>query len=191
MGKSTVAAMFGALGLPVFDADAAVKEFYRSEGAKIVEAEFRGVVVDGQVSRDRLAARVLGDVAAMKRLEAIVHPVVAASRLAFLESAQARGQRVAFLDVPLLFETGGERAVDIVLVVSASERAQRERALSREGMTELKLESLLARQTPDAEKRRRAHFVIDTDVALVDTRAQAEAFVRAIVALPGRRSRNA
>jgi dephospho-CoA kinase len=186
MGKSTVAAMFVDLGCPVFDADAAVREFYQSKDAGVVEAEFPGVLVDGEVRRDRLAAHVLGDAAAMKRLEAIVHPVVAASRQGFLERARALGRRVAILDVPLLFETGGERNVDIVVVVSASAETQRARALARDGMTASKLDALLTRQTPDSEKRRRAHFVIDTDVSLEDTRAQAEAFVRAIVALPGR-----
>jgi dephospho-CoA kinase len=186
MGKSTVAAMFAALACPVFDADDAVRQFYRAEGAALVEAAFPGVMVSGALDRDKLSAYVLGDGGAMKRLEAIVHPAVGSRRGGFLRDARAAGKRVAFLDVPLLFETGGDRALDLVVVGSARPETQRARALAREGMTEAKFDALLARQTPDSEKRRRAHFVIDTDRSIEDTRAQAEGFVRAVAAMAGR-----
>ncbi|MBV8474626.1 MAG: dephospho-CoA kinase, partial [Hyphomicrobiales bacterium] len=162
MGKTTVARMFAALGAPVFDADAAVRAFYRSPGNAAVEAAFPGVVEDGEVNRDKLGKATLGDAEALKRLEAIVHPEVARLRQTFLDRAKSQGRRAVVVDVPLLFETGGDANVDLVLVVSAGERAQRARALSRPGMSEAKLAAILARQMPDAEKRRRAHFVIDT-----------------------------
>lgn len=187
MGKTTVAAMFAALGAPVFDADAAVRAFYRSPGAAAVEAAFPGVVENGEVNRDRLAAATLGNPEALKRLEAIVHPEVARLRQAFLARAKAEGRRVVVVDVPLLIETGGDRNVDLVLVVSAGEAAQRTRALARPGMSEAKFEAIRARQTPDAEKRRRAHFVIDTSSTLAQTRAQAAGVLRAIAAMPGGR----
>ena len=180
MGKSTLAAMFRALGVPVFDADAAVHEIYRGEAARAVEAAFPGVLADGVVDRAKLSARVVGDPAALKRLEAIVHPAVGALRAKFLEEARSRGARVAILDVPLLFETGGDRSVDAVVVVSAPAHVQRARALSRPDADPARFEALLARQTPDVEKRRRAHFVIDTGGSLADSRRQAEDVLRAL-----------
>jgi dephospho-CoA kinase len=188
MGKTTVAAMFAALGAPVFDADLAVRAFYRSPGAAAVEAAFPGVVENGEVNREKLAAATLGDADALNRLEAIVHPEVRRLRQTFLERARVEGRRVVVVDVPLLVETGGDRSVDIVLVVSAGEAAQRARALARPGMSEAKLDALLARQAPDAEKRRRAHFVIDTSRTLGQTRAQAAGVLRAIAAMPGGRT---
>lgn len=187
MGKTTVADMFAALGAPVFDSDAAVRAFYRSPGAAAVEAAFPGVLEAGEINRDKLAAATLGDSEALKRLEAIVHPEVGRLRQAFLARARDEGRRVVIVDVPLLFETGGDRAVDLVLVVSAPEAAQRVRALSRPGMGAAKLDAILARQTPDREKRRGAHFVIDTSSSLEQTRAQAAGVLRAIAAMPGRR----
>ena len=181
MGKSTVAAMFRALGAAVFDADAAVHEIYRGQEARAVEAAFPGVVVDGVVDRARLGARVVGDRQAMQRLEAIVHPAVAARRGQFLEQARLVGARAAILDIPLLFETGGERSVDVVAVVSAAAQIQRARALARPGADAARFEALLKRQTPDAQKRRRAHFVIDTGGSMEDSRRQAADFLRAIV----------
>jgi len=181
MGKSALAAIFRELGAPVFDADVAVHEFYRSDGARAVEAAFPGVLVDGAVDRAMLASRVVGDADAMQRLEAIVHPAVAEKRLRFLDTARRAGARAAVLDVPLLFETGGEAVVDVVVVVSARPEVQRARALSRPGADAERFEALLKRQTPDVEKRRRAHFVIDTSGALEDSRRQAEDFLRAIV----------
>ena len=182
MGKSTVAQIFASLGAPVFDADLAVREFYRSPGVAALEASFPGV------NRERLAAATLGDPEALARLERIVHPEVGRLRQAFLERARAQGRRVVILDVPLLFETGGEKAVDLALVVSAGEAVQRARALARAGMSAAKLEAILARQASDAEKRRRAHFVIDTNSTLEQTRAQAAGVLRAIAAMTGGRN---
>ena len=179
MGKSTVAAMFRSLGAPVFDADAAVHDLYRSPEAHLVEAAFPGVLVEGVVDRARLAARVVGDVEAMRRLEGVVHPAVAARRTRFLD--EARSARAAVLDIPLLFETGGERKVDVVVVVSAPPEVQSARALARPGADSGRFEALLLRQTPDAEKRRRAHCVIDTATTLAQTRQQVEDFLRALV----------
>ena len=187
MGKSTLAAMFRELGAPVFDADAAVRELYRGETALLIEAAFPGVLIEGAVDRDRLGRTVLGDSAAMKRLEQIVHPAVAALRAGFLASAQVAGARIAILDVPLLFETGGDRSVDVVVVVSARPEVQRARALRRPGADAARFEGLLARQMPDVEKRRRAHFVIDTGGSLAESRRQAEDFLRAIAAAEGKR----
>lgn len=186
MGKSTIAAMLAEAGCPVFDADAAVRDYYAHEGAAVIEAAFPGVVVEGAVDRNFLAGRVLGNDEAMRRLEAIVHPAVGERRRRFLEAARATGRRIAVLDIPLLFETGGEKRVEIVLVVSADAAKQRARALARPGMTVEKFEAILARQTPDAEKRRRAHFVIDTNGSLDDSRAQVRALVRALAGNPGR-----
>ena len=191
MGKSTVAGMFGELGVPTFDADEAVRHFYAGEGAATVEAAFPGVVVSGQVDRERLGSRVLGDAEALRRLEGLVHPAVAQARVQFLERAEAAGRRLVIVDVPLLFETGGETNVDIVIVVSAPKSIQRARALARAGMTEAKLEAILSRQTPDAEKKRRAHFVIDTGGRLELTRAVVAQFVRSTAALTGGRTRHA
>lgn len=164
MGKSTTAGLFAAEGAPVYDADAEVHALYAPGGAAVapIEAAFPGVVRDGAVDRAALGQRVLGDEAAMKRLEAIVHPLVGLSRAHFFEAAQAKGADVVVLDIPLLFETGGEARVDAVVVVSADADLQRKRVLERPGMTTEKLDAILARQTPDAEKRARADFVIDT-----------------------------
>ena len=173
MGKSTVAAMFRELGAPVFDADAAVHAIYAGPEAAAVEAAFPGVVVNGAVDRARLAARVVGDAEAIRRLEAIVHPAVARRRAAFLREAAAAGAHAAILDVPLLFETGGDKSVDAIVVVSAPPETQRARALARPGADAARFEALLARQTPDVEKRARAHFVIDTGGSLEESRRQA------------------
>ena len=136
MGKSTVASMFVELGVPVLDADQAVSAFYAGDGAKAVEAVFPGVMVSGQVDRERLGSRVLGDPEALKRLEGLVHPGVAQARVHFIERAAASGRRLVIIDVPLLFETGGEASVDLVIVVSAPASIQRARALARMGVTE-------------------------------------------------------
>jgi dephospho-CoA kinase len=171
MGKSTVAAMFADAGVPVFDADAAVHRLQGRAGrvVAVIEARFPGTTgVDG-VNRIALAQAVLGDDAAMKALEAIVHPAVAEERAAFLK-ANTEAPLVVF-DIPLLFETGGDRGMDAVAVVSADAVVQRARVLARAGMSEAKLDAILARQIPDAEKRARARFVIPTDVPFVETRA--------------------
>ncbi|MDR3509584.1 MAG: dephospho-CoA kinase [Caulobacteraceae bacterium] len=174
MGKSTTAVMFAAEGAPVYDADAEVHALYAVGGAAVapIEAAFPGVVKDGAVDRAALGQRVLGDEAAMKRLEAIVHPLVGLSRVTFFEKAQAAGADVVVLDIPLLFETGGETRVDAVVVVSAPAELQRERVLARQGMAPEKFEAILARQTPDTEKRGRADFVIDTGQGLDAARDQ-------------------
>jgi dephospho-CoA kinase len=181
MGKSTTAAMFAAEGAPVWSADAAVHDLYAKGGAAIgpVEAAFPGVVVDGAIDRHRLAARLGDDPAAFARLEAIVHPMVSEDRRAFLEKAEAAGAPVAVIDVPLLFEGGGHREAHAVVVVSADEAVQRRRVLERPGMTPARLDAILARQTPDADKRARAHFVIDTGHGLEAARAD----VRRILAM--------
>ena len=174
MGKTTTAALFAAAGVPVWDADAAVHRLYARGGAAVepIAAAFPDAVVDGAVDRARLGARLAQDPPAFARLEAIVHPLVGADRQAFLDRAAASGAKVVVLDIPLLFETGGERRVDKVVVVSASPELQRERVLARPGMTAEKLEALLARQVPDAEKRARADFVIDTSAGLDAARTQ-------------------
>ena len=177
MGKSAVAAMFADEGVPVFDADASV-HLLQGVGGRLVsaiEAAFPGTTVEGAVDRVRLGAAVFGDDAAMKRLEAIVHPAVGEERAAFL--AAHVGKRVVF-DVPLLFETGGDRNVDVIVVVSAAPDVQRARVLARPGMTADKFAAILARQTPDSEKRARADHVIHTDTSFNETRAQ----VRAVLA---------
>ncbi|MBW6524251.1 dephospho-CoA kinase [Sphingomonas sp. RHCKR47] len=178
MGKSTVARMFRDEGVPVFDADAEVHRL-QGPGGKVVaaiEARFPGTTGAGGVDRGRLAAAVLGDDAAMKALERIVHPAVGVERAAFL-AAHADADLVVF-DVPLLFETGGDRAVDAVVVVSANAEVQRARTLCRPGMSAEKFDAILARQMPDANKRARADFVVATDTTIEETRAQ----VRGVVA---------
>lgn len=174
MGKSTVAGMFVEAGIPVFDADGEVHKLQGSAGKVVaaIEARFPGTTGAGGVNRTALAEAVLGDDAAMKALEAIVHPAVGAERAAFL-ARHADAPLVVF-DVPLLFETGGERAVDKVAVVSAAPAVQRARTLARPGMTPAKFDAILARQIPDAEKRARADYVIPTDVPLAETRAHVE-----------------
>jgi dephospho-CoA kinase len=191
MGKSTVAAIFASLGAPAFDADAAVSDFYAAEGAKAIGTAFPEALVDGRVDRKRLARRVLTDPSALASLESLVHPAVADARDRFLRRAAESGRRFAVVDVPLLFETGGESSVDIVVVASAPEALQRARALARKGMSEANLAAILSRQTPDAEKRRRAHFVVDTRGSLDKTRAQAQQFLRAAAGIEGRRGRHA
>ncbi len=182
MGKSTTAALFRERGVPVHDADAAVHEIYRHEGVAAVEAAFPGVAVEGVIDRARLRPRVLGDAAAMARLEAIVHPLVRAREARFLEDAARQGAAVAVLDIPLLFETGAQGRVDAVAVVSAPEAVQRERVLARPGMTAETLAAILAKQMPDAEKRRRADFIIDTGRGLAIARAQVAELLETLAA---------
>ncbi|QTN19972.1 dephospho-CoA kinase [Brevundimonas sp. AJA228-03] len=186
MGKSTTTALFADHGALVWNADDAVHALYAPAGAAVgpVGEAFPGVVVDGAVDRARLAERLGRDAAAFRRLETIVHPLVVAGRLADLEAARAAGVALAVLDIPLLFETGGERAVDAVVVVSASEAVQRARVLARPGMTVERFEAILARQVPDSEKRRRADFVIDTGGSLEATRARVAEIVGMVLS-PG------
>ena len=180
MGKSTTAAMFREAGIPVFDADAAVHALYRGGAVAPLEEAFPGVVRDGAGDRELLRQRVLDDAAVRRRLEAIVHPLVQRERETFLDAARQAGARLVVLDIPLLFETGGEAAVDAVAVVTAPEPVQKARVLARPGMTEARLSAILAQQLPDAEKRARARFVIDTGAGLDAARAQVLAVVAAL-----------
>jgi dephospho-CoA kinase len=180
MGKSTTAAMFAARGVPVHDADAAVRRLYAGAAVEPVEAAFPGVVVDGRIDRERLGERVVGKPEALARLEAIVHPLVGEAEQRLLEAAHRRRARLAVLDIPLLFESGAQQRVDIVVVVTASPEVQRRRVLARPGMTEAKLEGLLARQLPDSEKRRRAHFVIDTGQGMEAAERRVDTILRAL-----------
>jgi dephospho-CoA kinase len=182
-GKSTVTAMFAGEGAATFDADAAVHALYRGSAAPLIAAAFPGVVSDGVVDRAKLSARVVGDPAALARLEAIVHPLVRAAEVDFLARAAAAGRRSAVLDIPLLFEAGREASVDAVVVVSAPLELRRERALRRPGVTEARFAALSARQLPDADKRARAHFIIDTQGPLSATQKQVRDVVRAVTAL--------
>ena len=183
MGKSTTTAMFADLGAVVWNADDAVHRLYASGGAAVepVGAAFPGVIVDGAVNRTRLAEALGRDETAFRRLEAIVHPLVAQGRAADLEAARAAGARLAVLDIPLLFETGGDAAVDAVVVVTADAAIQAERVLARPGMTRERFDAILARQMPDAEKRARADFVIDTGRGLDAARADVEAIVTTVL----------
>ena len=178
MGKSTTAEMFAAEGVPVHSADAAVHRLYAGGAAPLIEAAFPGTVVDGVVDRQLLAARVLDDPEAMKRLEAIVHPLVAEEERAFLRRVQSSGAPITVLDIPLLYETGGESRCDRVAVVTAPEDVQRQRVLRRPGMSEAKFHSILARQVPDADKRARADFVVNTGNGLEPARLAVRAIVR-------------
>jgi dephospho-CoA kinase len=188
MGKSTTAKLFAEAGVPVYDADAAVHKIYEGEAAPAVEAAFPGTTVDGKVDRVRLSQRVLNDPAAIRQLEQIVHPMLGASRKKFLDDAERSGAPVALVDVPLLFETGGEKRVDAVVVVTTTPEAQRERILARDNMTSEKLDAILARQLPDAEKRKRADFVVDTSHGLDPVRAAIRDILAKIVKMPQRRT---
>jgi dephospho-CoA kinase len=187
MGKSTTARFFAEEGVPVHDADAVVHRLYAGEAAAAIEAAFPGTIVGGKVDRTKLAARVLGDGAALARLEAIVHPLVQDAERRLIAEARAGGEKVAVLDIPLLFESGADRRVDAVVVVSAPPEVQRARVLERPGMTVEKLEAILARQMPDAEKRARADFVVDTSQGFDAARAQVRAILAAVATMPKRR----
>lgn len=182
MGKSTVAAMFAEQGAPAFDSDAAVHAMYAPGGAAVapVEEAFPGVVKDGAIDRGTLSAQVVGNTEAIKRLEAIVHPLVRRAQMEFLQSQRDAGTACVVLDIPLLFEGDGAKFVDKTVVVSAPADVQRARVLGRPGMTVEKFEAILARQMPDAEKRARADFVIDTSGSFDDTRAQVRAALDAL-----------
>lgn len=182
MGKSTTAALFREAGVPVFDADACVHALYRGAAVAPVEEAFPGVTRDGAVDRELLRRRVLDDAAALRGLEAIVHPLVAAARAAFLDAARAGGAPLAVLDVPLLYETGLDRAVDAVAVASAPKAVQKARVLARPGMTEARFSAILAQQVPDDEKRRRARFVIETGAGLEPARREVAGIVAALSA---------
>jgi len=188
MGKSTTAKLFEEAGVPVYDADAAVHRLYEGEAAPAIEAAFPGTTADGKVDRAKLSASVVHDPAAMRRLEQIVHPMLGASRQKFFDDAERAGAPVVVVDVPLLFETGGERRVDAVVVVSTSPELQRERVLARGTMDEERFNSILGRQMPDAEKRKRADFVVDTSHGLDPVRARIRDILVEAVKMPRRRA---
>ncbi|HZC55615.1 MAG TPA: dephospho-CoA kinase [Xanthobacteraceae bacterium] len=186
MGKSTAARFFAEEGVPVHDSDAVVHALYEGEAVPLIEQAFPGSITGGKVDRNKLAAMVLNDKAALTRLEAIVHPMVTASREKFLAEARNRGANIVVLDVPLLFETSAERRCDAVVVVSAPADVQRSRAFQRPGMTDDKLAAILAKQMPDAEKRQRADFVVDSSHSFDHARAQIRDILQKIAKLPPR-----
>ena len=186
MGKSTAAKFFAAAGVPVHDADAVVHALYEGEAVAPIEQAFPGATANGKVDRAKLAGMVLNDSAALSRLEAIVHPMVAAAREQFLAAARSAGTPVVLLDVPLLFETGGDGHCDAVVVVSAPLEMQRQRAMERPGMTEDKFAAILRKQMPDAEKRRRADFIVDSSQSFDHTRAQIGDILRRVATMPRR-----
>jgi len=188
MGKSTTAKLFAEAGVPVYDADAAVHQLYEGEAAPAIEAAFPGTTANGKVDRPKLSARVVHDPAAIKQLEQIVHPMLGASRQKFFADAEAAKAPVVVLDIPLLFETGGEKRVDAVVVVSTSPELQRERVLARGTMDEAKLDAIIAKQMPDAEKRKRADFVVDTSHGLEPVKEQIRHILAEVVKMPQRRT---
>jgi dephospho-CoA kinase len=187
MGKSTTAKLFAEAGVPVYDADATVHKVYEGEAAPAIEAAFPGTTAGGKVDRAKLSAKVVHDSAAMKRLEEIVHPMLRAYHQKFLDDAEASGAPVAVVDVPLLFETGGDKRVDAVVVVTTSPEIQRERILARGTMSHEALEAILARQMPDAEKRKRADFLVDTSHGLDPVRARIRDILEEAANMPRRR----
>jgi dephospho-CoA kinase len=187
MGKSTTAKLFAEAGVPVYDADATVHHVYEGEAAPLIEAAFPGTTKDGKVDRAKLSAQVVGNDAAMKRLEQIVHPMLGAYHKKFLDDAERGGADVAVVDVPLLFETGGEKRVDAVVVVTTDAEQQRRRILARGTMSEQALDAILARQLPDAEKRKRADFVVDTSHGLEPVRIRIGEILAEAARMPRRR----
>jgi dephospho-CoA kinase len=188
MGKSTTAKLFAEAGVPVYDADATVHKVYEGEAAPAIEAAFPGTTVDGKVDRPKLSAKVVHDPEAIRKLESIVHPMLRSYHQKFLDDAERSGAPVALMDIPLLFETGGDKRVDAVVVVTTSPELQRERILARGTMTSETLDSILARQMPDAEKRKRADFVVDTSHGLAPVRAQIRDILDKVVKMPRRRT---
>lgn len=187
MGKSTTAKLFAEEGVPVHDADAAVHALYEGAAVPLVEAAFPGTTRDGKVDRALLGRAVVGNAEAMRRLEAIVHPLVAHARDDFLREARKAGAAIAVLDIPLLYETGGEKLVDAVVVVSAAPEIQRQRVMERPGMTAEKFEALLAKQMPDAQKRRRADYIVDSGHGIEPARAQVREILAKVATMPPKR----
>ncbi len=183
MGKSTTAKMFAEFGVPCHDADAMVHHLYAGRAAPLIEEAFPGTVVNGKVDRTLLSPKVLGNSQLMKRLEAIVHPLVREEEQAFLDKAKAESRRAVVLDIPLLFETGGDRRVYASVVVTADAEVQKRRVLARDGMTEERFQAILAKQMPDAEKRKRAHFLIDTGLGMESARRSVEAILKAVASI--------
>ena len=186
MGKSTTAKFFAEEGIPLYDADAVVHQLYEGEATPLIEAAFPGTTTGSKVDRDKLAKEVLGDAAAIKKLENIIHPLVGRAETRFLDEAARKGAAVVVLDIPLLFETGAERRCDAVVVVSAPAEVQRIRAFERPGMTEEKFEAILVKQMPDAEKRARADFVVDTSKGFDAARAQVREILARVATMPKR-----
>jgi dephospho-CoA kinase len=186
MGKSTTARFFSEQGVPVLDADAVVHALYEGEAVALIEQAFPGTGRSGRIDRDELSRRVVGDPEAFRRLEAIVHPLVRAAQSRFLAEAERSGAPVAVLDIPLLFETGGDQRVDAVVVVTAPSEVQRARAFKRPGMTDEKLSALLRKQVPDEEKRRRADFIVDTSKGFDSARAQVRAILGSLGSIRSR-----
>ena len=180
MGKSATAKMFAEAGVPVHDSDAVVHELYAGEAAPLIEAAFPGSTAGGKVDRQKLAAIVINDKTALKRLEAIVHPLVSAARSRFLSDAGISDTPIVLIDIPLLFEIGGESRCNAIVVVSAPAEMQQARAMQRPGMTEEKFTALVAKQVPDAEKRRRADFIVDTSQGFDRARAQVRDILDAV-----------
>jgi len=187
MGKSATAKMFAEEGVPVHEADAVVHRLYEAEATPLIEAAFPGTTTGGKVDRDKLGRRVLDHAAAVKKLEAIVHPLVRKAENHFLAEAERARAAVAVLDIPLLFETGSDKRCDAVAVVSAPLDVQRERVFERPGMSEQKFEAILAKQMPDAEKRARADFIVDTSKGFDAARAQVRDILARVVTMPKRR----
>ena len=187
MGKSTCAAMFAERGVAIFDADATVHALYRGKAAPLVEAAFPGTMVEGSIDRNILAKKVVGDPSAIARLEKIVHPLVREAEDVFRARAIRQGIRIILLDIPLLLESGGENRVDVVILVSTTPAIQKERVLSRAGMSEERFAALLAKQMPDEDKRRRAHFIIDTSGEIADTNRQVDDVLAAVAGMAGGR----
>jgi dephospho-CoA kinase len=186
MGKSTTARFFAEEGVPVHDADAVVHRLYERDAVPLIEMAFPGTTANGRVDRVKLGARVMNDLAGLRQLEAIVHPLVQDAERRFLAEAEAKGAPVAVLDIPLLFETGGDQRVDAVVVATAPAEVQRARVLERPGMTEQRLEAMLARQMPDSEKRRRADFIVDTSRGYDEARTQVREILRQVATMPKR-----
>jgi dephospho-CoA kinase len=186
MGKSTTARFFAEEGVPVHDSDSVVHRLYENEAVPLIEAAFPGTTAGGKVDRVKLGSRVMGDLAALRQLEAIVHPLVWDAERRFLEQAQTKGAPVVLLDIPLLYETGGDGRVDAVVVATAPAEVQRSRVLERPGMTEQRLQAMLARQMPDSEKRLRADFIVDTSRGFDDARAQVQEILRKVATMPKR-----
>jgi dephospho-CoA kinase len=184
MGKTTTARLFAEEGVPVHDADAAVHRLYEGEAVPLIEKAFPGATAGGRVDREKLAREVVGNTDAIRRLEAIVHPLVREEEKKFLAKAAAEGAEVVVLDIPLLYETGGESRVDAVVVVSAPADVQRQRVMERPGMTVEKMEALIAKQMPDAEKRRRADFIVDSGQGVEHARAQVRQILARIANMP-------
>lgn len=187
MGKSTTAKMFAEEGIPVHDSDAVVHRLYDGEAVPAIETAFPGTTTDGKVDRNKLAAHLVAHPGDFKKLEALVHPLVRAAEQKFLAAAEQRGEKVVVLDIPLLYETAGEARCDAIVVVSAPAEMQRQRAFERDGMTDERFEAIIARQVPDAQKRERADFVVDSSQGFEHARSQVREILQAVAKMPPKR----